>query len=133
LKGANRKFITDVNGYFIIDNIPVGKVTLLVNYIGYNSSEYTVNIEDGKTTNVDFKISGLNNDMKGITVNGIRRGEAVALSSMRNADNIKYVLSEEQIERFPDATVGEAMQRVPGVAMDYSYGRWYFRLCQYHF
>jgi TonB-dependent receptor len=122
LKGANRKFITDVNGYFIIDNIPVGKVTLVVNYIGYNTSEYTVNIEDGKTTSVDFKISGLNNDMKGITVNGIRRGEAVALSNMRNADNIKYVLSEEQIERFPDATVGEAMQRVPGVAMDYSYG-----------
>ncbi|MCX2473447.1 TonB-dependent receptor [Pedobacter sp. MC2016-05] len=122
LKGANRKFITDVNGYFIIDNVPVGKAVLAVNYIGYSPSEYTVSIEDGKITNVELKISGLNNEMKGITINGIRRGEAVALSSMRNADNIKYVLSEEQIERFPDATVGEAMQRVPGIAMDYSYG-----------
>lgn len=122
LKGSNRKFITDANGYFIIDNIPAGKAALVVSYIGYTSLEYTVSIEDDKTTKVDFKISSLNTDMKGITVTGIRRGEAVALSNMKNADNIKYVLSEEQIERFPDATVGEAMQRVPGIAMDYSYG-----------
>jgi len=122
LKGANRKFITDVNGYFIIDNVPAGKAILSVSYIGYNTQEYPVNIEDNKISNVEFKISGINNDMKGITISGIRRGEAVALSNMRNADNVKYVLSEEQIERFPDATVGEAMQRVPGIAMDYSYG-----------
>ncbi|WP_443946960.1 TonB-dependent receptor [Pedobacter sp. AW1-32] len=122
VKGANRKFITDVNGYFIIDKVPAGKVTLQASYIGYATTDFTVNVEDDKTTTVELKISGINNDMKGITISGIRRGEAVALSNMRNADNIKYVLSEEQIERFPDATVGEAMQRVPGVAMDYSYG-----------
>ena len=122
LKTSNRRFITDVNGYFIIDNIPVGKATISVSYIGYSASEFSVSIEDSKTTTVEFKISASSTDMKGISINGIRRGEAVALSNMRNADNIKYVLSEEQIERFPDATVGEALQRVPGIAMDYSYG-----------
>ncbi|WP_316801268.1 TonB-dependent receptor [Pedobacter frigidisoli] len=122
LKGANRKFTTDVNGYFIIDNVTAGKATLVVTYIGYNTTEYSISIEENKTTSVEIKLSGLSNEMKGITINGIRRGEAVALSNMRNADNIKYVLSEEQIERFPDATVGEAVQRVPGIAMDYSYG-----------
>lgn len=122
LKSTNRKVITDVNGYFIIDNIKSGNVTLLVNYIGYKAAEFTVKVEDGKVSNADLRLESQNNDMKGITINGIRRGEAVALSNMRNADNIKYVLSEEQIERFPDATVGEAMQRVPGIAMDYSYG-----------
>lgn len=62
------------------------------------------------------------NNLDGITVNGIRRGEALALNNMKTSDNLRYVLSQEQIERFPDATVAEALQRVPGLAMDYSYG-----------
>jgi len=122
LKSSGQKVITDVNGYFIIDNIKPGEVTLAVNYIGYSAMAYTIAVEEGKTSKIDLFLSAESNDMKGITISGIRRGEAVALSNMRNADNIKYVLSEEQIERFPDATVGEAMQRVPGIAMDYSYG-----------
>jgi TonB-dependent receptor len=122
VKGSNQKVITDVNGYFVLGNIKAGMVVLQVNYIGYTSAEFKVNVEDDKTTKTDLNLESQSNDMKGITISGIRRGEAIALSSMRNADNIKYVLSEEQIERFPDATVGEAMQRVPGIAMDYSYG-----------
>jgi len=122
VKGSNQKVITDGNGYFVLGNIKAGTVVLVVNYIGYTSAEFKVKVEDDKTTKMELNLESQSNDMKGITISGIRRGEAVALSNMRNADNIKYVLSEEQIERFPDATVGEAMQRVPGIAMDYSYG-----------
>ncbi|TDQ08204.1 TonB-dependent receptor [Pedobacter metabolipauper] len=122
IKSTNQKILTDVNGYFVINNLPAGNVVLQVSYIGYTASEFTVKVEDGETARTELKLKSQSNDMKGISITGIRRGEAIALSNMRNADNIKYVLSEEQIERFPDATVGEAMQRVPGIAMDYSYG-----------
>ncbi|TDO24533.1 TonB-dependent receptor [Pedobacter duraquae] len=122
LKSTNQKVLTDANGYFVINNIKAGEAVLKVSYIGYTATEFSIRIEDGKIAKADFKLESQSNDMKGITINGIRRGEAIALNNMRNADNIKYVLSEEQIERFPDATVGEAMQRVPGIAMDYSYG-----------
>ncbi|NRF40075.1 TonB-dependent receptor [Pedobacter foliorum] len=122
LKETNQKYVTDANGYFVINNLKPGKATLLVNYIGYVATSFPVDIQDGETAKLELKLESQSNDMKGISVTGIRRGEAIALSNMRNADNIKYVLSQEQIERFPDATVGEAMQRVPGIAMDYSYG-----------
>lgn len=122
VKGTNQKVITDVNGYFVMGNVKTGTVTLQVNYIGYTSAEFKVTVTDNQTIKTELSLESQSNDMKGITISGIRRGEAIALSNMRNADNIKYVLSEEQIERFPDATVGEAMQRVPGIAMDYSYG-----------
>ncbi len=122
VKGSNQKVLTDANGYFILSNVKAGNQVLQVSYIGYTAAEFKVTVEDAKTTKLELNLESQSNDMKGITISGIRRGEAVALSNMRNADNIKYVLSEEQIERFPDATVGEAMQRVPGIAMDYSYG-----------
>ncbi|RYF21559.1 MAG: TonB-dependent receptor, partial [Flavobacteriales bacterium] len=122
VRGTNQKVITDVNGYFVLNNINAGKATLKATYIGFKAFETTVNVVAGKVLTTDLKLTSESNDMKGITVTGIRRGESVALNNMQNADNVKYVLSEEQIERFPDATVGEAMQRVPGIAMDYSYG-----------
>jgi len=118
----NKKVITDANGYFVINNLPAGNVGLRVSYIGFNTADFTVKVEEDKISKIDLKLNSQTNAMKGITITGIRKGESVALNSMRTSDNIKYVLSEEQIERFPDATVGEAMQRVPGVAMDYSYG-----------
>jgi len=122
VKGSNRKVLTDANGYFVIGNIKTEEIVLQVSYLGYKAIEIKVVSPADQTTKVELFLEGENNQMKGITISGIRRGEAVALSNMRNSDNIKYVLSEEQIERFPDATVGEAMQRVPGIAMDYSYG-----------
>ncbi|TCD01131.1 TonB-dependent receptor [Pedobacter psychroterrae] len=122
VKGTSRKFITDANGYFVINAVKAGTVILQVSYIGYTAAEFSVTVEEDKTNQQELKLESQNTDMAGITISGIRRGEAIALSNMRNADNIKYVLSQEQIERFPDATVGEAMQRVPGIAMDYSYG-----------
>ncbi len=122
VKGTNQKAMTDMNGYFVLSNIVAGKATLRISYIGFKTFETTVDVVGGKVNNADLKLTSESNDMKGITVTGIRRGESVALNNMQNADNVKYVLSEEQIERFPDATVGEAMQRVPGIAMDLSYG-----------
>ncbi|RZK38592.1 MAG: TonB-dependent receptor [Pedobacter sp.] len=122
VKGINRKIISDANGYFVISDIKEASIVLQLSYIGYASAEVKVASPADNTTKVELFLESQSNQMKGITINGIRRGEAVALSNMQNSDNIKYVLSEEQIERFPDATVGEAMQRVPGVAMDYSYG-----------
>ncbi|GAA4904595.1 TonB-dependent receptor [Mucilaginibacter defluvii] len=122
LKGTNQKVVTDLNGHFIFSNVPAGKAVLQITYIGYTSNEFAVDVQEGKTETVTLKLASASNNLSGITISGIRRGEAVALSNMRNADNVKYVLSEEQIERFPDATVGEAMQRVPGLAVDYSYG-----------
>jgi len=122
LKNGNRKTLTDVNGHFVFSNVKAGKATLQVTYIGYKPTDFDITVTEDNIVSADLKLESQSNNMKGITINGIRRGEAIALSNMRNADNIKYVLSEEQIERFPDATVAEAMQRVPGIAMDYSYG-----------
>lgn len=122
VSGTNQKVVSDANGYFVISNLKAGNVILKVSYIGFTTSEFTVKIEENKVTRIDLKLASQTNAMKGITITGIRKGESVALNNMRTSDNIKYVLSEEQIERFPDATVGEAMQRVPGIAMDYSYG-----------
>lgn len=117
----NRKTMTDANGYFILQGLKPGKINLQVSYVGYQDQTVELTFPNGGTA-LHILLEPKDNNLEGITINGIRRGEALALSNMKNADNVRYVLSQEQIERFPDATVAEALQRVPGIAMDYSYG-----------
>lgn len=122
IKGTGTSVVTDANGHFIFSSLEEGSVILKISYLGYKPVEKPVTVNGGKTTAIEIKLESAVNTLAGISITGIRRGEVIALNDMRNADNIKYVLSQEQIERFPDATVGEALQRAPGVAMDYSYG-----------
>lgn len=117
----NRKTMTDANGYFVLQGVKPGKVNILISYIGYQNQTIELTYPNGGLP-INILLEPKDNNLEGITITGIRRGEALALSNMKNADNVRYVLSQEQIERFPDATVAEALQRVPGIAMDYSYG-----------
>ncbi len=122
IKGQGYSTVSDNNGSFYFGDINVGTVTIQVTYLGYGTLEKAIAVQEEKITTVEISLVSDTRELDGITITGIRRGEVKALSDMRTADNMKYVLSQEQIERFPDATVGEALQRVPGLAMDFSYG-----------
>ncbi|MEC3879162.1 TonB-dependent receptor [Parapedobacter sp. 10938] len=122
LKGKEAVIVADQNGYFRITGVAAGPVVFNVRYIGYITREVDVEVVPGKPVVVGVEMTAAHTELEGITVSGIRRGEVKSLNTMKTAENIKYVLSQEQIERFPDNTVGEALQRVPGVAVEYSYG-----------
>lgn len=55
-------------------------------------------------------------------------GRSTALNQQKSADNIRNVVAAEQMGRFPDPNVAEALQRVPGVNIerDQGEGRYVF-------
>lgn len=57
-----------------------------------------------------------------IVVTGTRASLANSLNLKRNADSIVDSISAEDIGKFPDANMAEAIQRIPGVAIDRSGG-----------
>ncbi|QDH81207.1 TonB-dependent receptor [Echinicola soli] len=120
--GSDKYTLTDEQGKFYFPAVPAGPQTLLVSYMGYEPLEKKVDISPGRTAVLKIEMASTVSELEGVTITGIRRGEVKALNSMKNAENIKYVMSQEQIERFPDLTVSESLQRVPGVAVGYSYG-----------
>lgn len=122
IAGSASVTVSDSRGYFRINNVSAGEVALVARYVGYADQQQVVRLAAGESATADFSMEAQLNELDGITIDGIRRGEVKSLNTMKNAENIKYVLSQEQIERFPDNTVGEALQRVPGVAVEYSYG-----------
>ena len=122
IKNKGWSVLTDKDGNYLLHQLPAGDYELEVSYLGYAPTRKKFSIQGGETITLNIELLARTHALNGVTITGIRRGEATALSNMKNAENIKYVLSKEQIEKFPDNTVSESLQRVPGVAVGYSYG-----------
>ena len=50
------------------------------------------------------------------------RGQAKALNQQKTNVNVSNVISADQIGRFPDSNIGDALKRVPGIAMQNDQG-----------
>jgi iron complex outermembrane receptor protein len=53
-----------------------------------------------------------------VVVTGIRASLEDALGLKRNSDQIMDAISAEDIGKFPDENIGEALQRIPGISLD---------------
>lgn len=117
VQGENIGAITDVNGNFTIDKLAEGTYTLEVNYLGYNdfSMEYT-HAENNGLLYIPLTPGVLMGDE--VLILGDRlKGQAKALNQQRSIVNVTNIVSADQIGRFPDANIGDAMKRIPGITM----------------
>ena len=109
--------LTNSRGGYRLRNVPPGTHQITVQYLGYQDESQEVSIQAGEVASVDFVLTIRPMDVDGITVSGTRWGsQADALNRQRTAPSIQNVISEEQIERFPDPQAAEAIRRLPGVA-----------------
>lgn len=61
-----------------------------------------------------------------IVVTGIRGSQMRALQAKRNSDSIMDGIAAEDMGKFPDSNISEALQRIPGVTIDRSGGEGQF-------
>jgi TonB-dependent receptor len=120
LKGTNRGVATDLRGEFDLPFAAVGSNTLELSYLGYQNLTQNVTATAGRGELVIIRMQpGAEKSLKEVVVIGTQKeGQAKALNQQRTADNIKNIVSADLIGRFPDVTVGEALQRVPGVNIE---------------
>ncbi|MGM0648441.1 MAG: TonB-dependent receptor [Bacteroidota bacterium] len=117
----NKGAITDHNGYFTITGVPEGKYELSASYIGFNRDKKEVSVEPGKTTVVNFKLlAGI--ELSEVVVSDRLQGQSKALNTQMNKENITNIISSDQVGRFPDANVGDALKRIPGINVQYDQG-----------
>src|SRR5438552_19216535 len=57
-----------------------------------------------------------------VVVVGIRKSLQKSLEVKRNSDSQIEVITAEDVSKFPDTNVAEALSRVPGVTIDHSDG-----------
>ncbi|HEY9118022.1 MAG TPA: carboxypeptidase regulatory-like domain-containing protein, partial [Roseivirga sp.] len=123
LTDLNKGIPTDANGYYTLIEVPAGQHTLTVTFIGYKKIEQTVSVADGATTNLDFTMeAGFAAGGEVIVVGDRLKGQAKALNQQRTNANITNVVAADQIGRFPDANIGDALKRIPGITIQNDQG-----------
>ena len=118
-KGA----ISDFDGKFTLVDIPEGTYTLQVSYLGYADLEQEVSVEANKTAEVSLFIEPKSTQLDGVEVTAYGLGgQSKALNTQKNNLNITNVVSTDQIGKFPDANIGDAVKRIPGITMQVDQG-----------
>ena len=123
LQGTSIGSVTNQNGEFTILNLEAGSYEVVVTYLGYASLTQNATITAGETTLINFKLSETAIEGAEFIVFGDRlKGQAKALNQQKNNANITNIVSSDQIGRFPDANIGDALKRVPGITMQNDQG-----------
>lgn len=114
--------ITDFDGRFTLVSIPVGTYTLKVKYLGYKDITKEIIIKENETTKVTFELKSTSVELDVITISYRLSGQSKALNKQKNNLNITNVVSTDQIGKFPDANIGDAVKRIPGITMQVDQG-----------
>ncbi len=113
--------ISDANGYYRINSLETGSYEIEVSYIGFQNIIEKVEVKTGVVTKKDFVLkAGI--EMSEVVINGGLQGQSKALNQQRNSINVTNVISSDQVGRFPDQNVGDALKRIPGVNVQYDQG-----------
>lgn len=113
--------VSDINGFYTLTNIAPGTYKVKVSYVGYSPVEMTITVSEGKTVESDVMLNdGVK--LREVVVGGAFNGQRRALSSQKNAMGIVNVVSADQVGKFPDSNIGDALKRISGINVQYDQG-----------
>jgi TonB-dependent receptor len=118
LKDLTVATATDVNGNFTLLNVPAGEQEVQISFIGYEPVAQKVMVSAGQTVMLNLSLEpGVTIGTEVLILGDRLKGQAKALNQQKNNINITNIVAADQIGRFPDANMGDAMKRIPGITM----------------
>lgn len=113
--------ISDVNGFYTMPNLEPGTYVVRVTYVGYNPVEMKLTVPAGRTIEKDIMLEeGV--ELQQVEVKGAFYGQRKAVNMQKNSMGIKNVVSADQVGKFPDANIGDALKRINGINVQYDMG-----------
>lgn len=107
---------TDYDGKFVIHHIPVGKRTLQVSYIGYQTQKLEIEVTTKQLFLGDIQLTPTAIEFE-IEVTAQARGQREAINQQLTSNTIKNVVSAERIRELPDESAAAALSRLPGMSL----------------
>lgn len=111
---------TDVDGKFELKDIPPGRYSVTINYLGYTTKTIpNVKVEAGKVTKLHIELSQdvLSMDEVVITATPSKNTSAAVINEVRNSDQVASGVSAEQISKSQDRDAAEVVKRVSGITV----------------
>lgn len=106
----NRSTTTDANGFFKIQNLPVGEIHLAVHRLGYKTKHITLNISSDEELEIQVSLSPTLLSSQSIEVT------ADELTSGSHLTHVSQKLFGDDLRQQMGATLAQTLSNVPGVS-----------------
>ena len=110
---------TDINGFFSISKVPVGKRKVIISYVSYKQKEIEVTAETDKVIEINTTLQEdkvILQEVK-VVANRITGTEVSVISEIKASQMIVSGISSAQIGKTLDRNAAEVVKRVPGVTI----------------
>lgn len=114
--------VTDIDGLFTLNDVPVGESIVVISFLGYESQEISVQVEDNELVQLEVQLSVSSFMGQEIVVTAQLLGQAKAINQQLNAESIANIVAADRIQELPDVNAAEAIARLPGVSINRSGG-----------
>ena len=126
IAGSERSTVSDAGGFYRLEGVPAGTVTVSVSFTGYKTESAALTVTASSTATKDFEIHSVDISTMGetvkleaFTVSSEREGNAKAIMAQRNSMNITNSVSADVFGTTSEGNVGEFLKYLPGVDMEY--------------
>lgn len=122
IESLHTSVTADINGFYKLPNIKPGTYTLKVSYVGYTPIYKKVNVTNSNKVIVTDIVMSEGLELQEVSVKGAFAGQRKALQMQKSAMGVTNVVSADQIGKFPDSNIGDALKRINGINVQYDQG-----------
>jgi len=113
IKGTTIGTAADASGHFKMTNLPVGKQTVIISAIGYQSSEKEVELVAKKSVTIFIDLKTDNIGLEQVVVSADRNAK-----SRKETPTVVNSISPKLFERVQSVTLSEGLNFSPGLRME---------------
>ena len=113
LKGTNHGTAADASGHFKMAHLPLGKHTVVAQFVGYKPQEQEVFLEQGKSITLYFELKDDVFNLEQVVVTGTRTPHFV-----KNVPIRTEVVTSQALRNKNAWNVFEALEGIPGIRVE---------------
>ena len=117
VKGTAKGAATNDAGKFRILQVPAGKVTIAVRYMGYETAEREITVKADDIVSVDVALKSTVILQNEVVVTAQMKGQQAAINQQITSMTISNVVARDRIQELPDNNAAESIGRLPGVSI----------------
>lgn len=114
--------VSDLDGNFVLTVRENEPDRLICEYLGYDTLSILIDSDSDFSQDLILSLKPSTFSLDLVEVTGEMEGTIRAFVQQKQAENIKNIVSAQQIASFPDMNAAEVMQRIPGVTLQRDQG-----------
>ena len=114
--------LSDESGFYTFTGIKPGTYTIKVSYVGYAPTYKKVTVSADKRLQVVGLVMGEERTLNEAVVTGAFAAQRRALQQQKSSMGVSNVVSADQVGKFPDSNIGDALKRISGINVQYDQG-----------